>query len=105
MNVSSTSSFSVTVARYLRTPSQPNAKPKSAAPKAATNGATRGGRKVGRAGRGRGRPKRKTADELDAEMVDYFDATAATNGAPDDGNVATNGAEQGVVEETMDEIS
>lgn len=62
-------------------------------------------RKAGRAGRGRGRPKRKTADELDAEMVDYFDANAATNGATVDGAAATNGAGQGVTEEVMDEIS
>ena len=42
-----------------------------------------------RHGRNAGRPKAKTADELDAEMVDYFDANAV-NGAA--GAEATNGA-------------
>ena len=70
----------------------PKNQPKSAAPKPATSGtATRGGRTRGRGRRGRnaGRPKAKTADELDAEMVDYFDANA-TNGTA--GAEATNGA-------------
>ena len=87
--------------------------PKSAAAKPATNGtATRGGRAGGRGarrGRNVGRPKAKTADELDAEMVDYFDANAAngTSATTDaagtvNGAVApaTNGEEVG-----MDEIS
>ena len=70
----------------------PKNQPKSAAPKPATNGtATRGGRTRGRGRRGRnaGRPKAKTADELDAEMVDYFDANAANGTA---GAEAANGA-------------
>jgi len=70
----------------------PKNQPKSAAPKPATSGtATRGGRTRGRGRRGRnaGRPKAKTADELDAEMVDYFDANAASGTA---GTEATNGA-------------
>ncbi|KAL9072892.1 MAG: hypothetical protein Q9161_003263 [Pseudevernia consocians] len=87
--------------------------PKSVAAKSATNGtATRGGRVGGRGarrGRNAGRPKAKTADELDAEMVDYFDAnaangTAATTDAAATVNgsaaPATNGEETG-----MDEIS
>ena len=62
-----------------------------------------------RRGRNAGRPKPKTADELDAEMVDYFDAnaadgTAATTDATATVNgraaPATNGEEIG-----MDEIS
>ena len=92
---------------------QGKSQPKSAAPKPATNGtATRGGRVGGRGarrGRNAGRPKAKTADELDAEMVDYFDAnaangTAATTDAAATMNgaaaPATNGEEIG-----MDEIS
>ncbi|CAD6576518.1 MAG: argininosuccinate synthetase [Alectoria sarmentosa] len=87
--------------------------PKSAAAKPATNGtATRGGRAGGRGarrGRNVGRPKAKTADELDAEMVDYFDANAAngTSATTDAAGTvngaaapATNGEEIG-----MDEIS
>jgi len=79
------------------------AKPKSAALKPVTNGTSaRGGRAGRRGGRG-ARPKRKTADELDAEMVDYFDATATTNGAV---NGVTDGAAQpAATEEVMDEIS
>ena len=62
-----------------------------------------------RRGRNAGRPKAKTADELDAEMVDYFDANAASGTAAttdSSGTVngasapATNGEEIG-----MDEIS
>ncbi|KAM0804530.1 hypothetical protein BDR22DRAFT_969852 [Usnea florida] len=92
---------------------QGKGQPKSAAAKPATNGtATRGGRVGGRGarrGRNAGRPKAKTADELDAEMVDYFDAnaangTAATTDAAATVNgstaPATNGEEIG-----MDEIS
>ena len=83
--------------------SQPNGKPRSAGPKPATNGvSTRGARKAGRGGKGRGRPKRKTADELDAEMVDYFDAPGTNGVTAVDG---TGAAGQGVTEEVMDEIS
>lgn len=88
--------------------SQSKAQPKSAAAgKATTNGAsTRGGRARGRGGRKAGRPKRKTADELDAEMVDYFDANAATNGAAVDESAAMNGTAQPVAnDDGMDEIS
>lgn len=76
--------------------SQPKSQPKSAATtKAAGNagaGANAGG-KSGRGGRGRrggrnARPARKTAEELDSEMVDYFgnNGTATTEaGATTDG--------------------
>ncbi|KAG7006468.1 pyridoxal reductase [Physcia stellaris] len=85
---------------------QSKAQPKSAAAtKATTNGAsTRGGRARGRGGRKAGRPKRKTAEELDEEMVDYFDVNAATNGAAVDG--AVNGTAQAAAnDDGMDEIS
>ena len=93
---------------FLTLNSQSKAQPKSAAAgKATTNGAsTRGGRARGRGGRKAGRPKRKTADELDAEMVDYFDANAATNGAVVDESAAMNGTAQPVAnDDGMDEIS
>ncbi|KAL8936534.1 MAG: hypothetical protein Q9216_004877, partial [Gyalolechia sp. 2 TL-2023] len=84
-------------------------KPVTAA-KPATNGATtRGGRAQGRGGRrGRnaGRAKPKTADELDAEMVDYFDPTN-TNGVIQGGDAATtNGTAQTAanLDAGMDEI-
>lgn len=63
--------------------SPPKAQPKSAAvTKAGANNAaasTRGkAGKRGRGGRARpARPAKKTAEELDSEMADYFDATAA----------------------------
>ncbi|PMD27637.1 hypothetical protein NA56DRAFT_615502 [Hyaloscypha hepaticicola] len=68
-----------------RITSQPKPQPKSAATTKGT-GATRG---RGKAGRGKGtarsaRPAKKTAEELDSEMVDYWQAGAAateTNGA------------------------
>lgn len=53
-------------------------KPKSAAAAATTNSKATRGRPAKRGGRtGRGKPK--TADELDAEMTDYF--VPKTNGA------------------------
>ncbi|KAL4939698.1 hypothetical protein BDV06DRAFT_224755 [Aspergillus oleicola] len=65
-------------------------------PKPATNAKqpTRGtrGRKR-RTGGGAGRPKPKTAEELDAEMVDYFN-TSNENGASGDANAAAGGAAQ-----------
>jgi hypothetical protein len=81
--------------------SKPKAQPKQAgATKSTDKNSTRA-----RRGRSAGRPKRKTAEELDAEMTDYFggnapagaDATATTNG-----NAAgANGGE----DLGMDEIS
>jgi len=48
--------------------------------KESTRGGTSGGARGGHGnGRNAGRPKRKTADELDAEMTDYFGASQ-TNG-------------------------
>jgi THO complex subunit 4 len=75
-------------------------KPKSQA--ASTNGAT-GDKKAKKEKSGRaGRPKAKTAEELDAEMQDYFGsgeaATAPTNGAQP---AASNGADTGMVDEVM----
>ena len=81
--------------------------PKTAAPKAATGpkNAARGGKAArGRNGRGRaGRPKPKTADELDAEMADYFDPNAPA-GSNTENVPATNGA-AGADDIGMDEIS
>lgn len=76
------------------------------ADKSATNGAaTRGGRAArgrgGRRGRNAGRAKPKTADELDAEMVDYFDPS---NGAGD-AAANTNGTAQPTGDAGMDEIA
>jgi len=56
----------------------------------------------GRSGSGSGREKRKTADELDAEMADYFDGgntqtgAATTTGAP-----ATNGGDIGMDDDVL----
>ncbi|KAK4494198.1 hypothetical protein PRZ48_014496 [Zasmidium cellare] len=73
---------------------QQKKKQKDVPAKATTNGAakTNKPKKSGRAGR----PKKKTAEELDAEMQDYFgsgEAPAATNGAP-----AANGGDTGMEE-------
>lgn len=92
----------------------PKAQPKSAtATKANANGAAKGGHAAVRAAKpkkGRpNRPKPKTAEELDAEMTDYFGGN--TNGAPGaavvaDG-MATGAAEPAANGEDlgMDEIS
>jgi len=72
----------------------------------ATNGRGRTKGRGAKRGRNAGRPKAKTADELDAEMTDYFGepviATAATDGAAATNGAAatTNGGEIG-----MDDIS
>jgi len=76
------------------------AKPKSAtnvAPKSAIGprGRTRRGGPPGRGGRS-GRPKVKTAEELDAEMADYWDGNVqAPAGGTSDGAQYTNSAAQG----------
>lgn len=74
--------------------STPKSQPKSAA---ANNGITANGRGRGRTRRGRtsGRGKPKSAQELDAEMTDYFDdgATGATGGEANQAPVV-NGAAQ-----------
>ncbi|KAI4193714.1 MAG: hypothetical protein LQ346_003856, partial [Caloplaca aetnensis] len=83
-------------------------KPATAAKAVTEKTATRG-RGRGRGGRGRnaGRPKAKTADELDAEMVDYFDTNATTTQGTDAAAVATNGTAQpaATLDSGMDEIS
>ncbi|KAL8861132.1 MAG: hypothetical protein Q9178_002346 [Gyalolechia marmorata] len=89
--------------------------PKAAtAAKPTTNGAgtrddTRGRGRGARRGRNAGRAKAKTADELDAEMVDYFDTNAANGTAQGTDAAATNGAVQPVANGAddlgMDEIS
>jgi THO complex subunit 4 len=91
---------------------QPRVQPKPAtAGKAANDSvATRGrGRgRGGRRGRTAGRGKPKTADELDAEMVDYFDATGASGGNTGTDAAATNGAAPNAANGDdlgMDEIS
>ena len=75
--------------------SQPKSQPKSAATTKATTSAAGGNALGGRAGRrGRGgrarnsRPAKKTAEELDSEMADYFDNGGAA--ATETGD-ATNG--------------
>jgi len=70
---------------------------------AATGRGARGGR-AGRSGRGGrvGRGKPKTAEDLDAEMADYFvgNGAAGTDGANGDAPVTNGGEDQG-----MDEVS
>ncbi|KAI3392498.1 hypothetical protein diail_5633 [Diaporthe ilicicola] len=88
--------------------SQPKATPKSAAAdKASAKGAkpAAGGRggaagKRGRAGRPKNaRPAKKTADELDAEMADYFDG--AKSGGDATAAAATNGGDAAMEDEVL----
>lgn len=68
----------------------------------------RGRGRGGRRGRNAGRSKPKTADELDAEMVDYFDAPGATGGNNGTDGTAINGAAPAAANGEdlgMDEIS
>lgn len=56
--------------------------PKSAtAPKKTDTGKKQGGRDAAKTKRAP-RPKKKTAEELDAEMTDYFGTNGNSNGAP-----------------------
>lgn len=87
-----------------------NPKPATSA-KPPTRGTTtrEGGRGRGiRRGRNAGRAKAKTADELDAEMSDYFGATGA-NGTTGTDAALVNGTNQpianGEADLGMDEIS
>jgi THO complex subunit 4 len=90
--------------------SQPKSQPKSAATTKATANAGGGGASGGRAGRrGRGgharnsRPAKKTAEELDSEMADYFDnggAVATETGAVTNG-VAQPAANGDVMEDEV----
>lgn len=67
---------------------QPKAQPKPATEAKAG----RRNRRAARRGKASGRPKRKTAEELDAEMEDYF--VTNENGAPAEGNAPVNGQAQ-----------
>jgi len=75
----------------------PKAQPKSAASTKANGNSTRGKNARGRGGKtGRNaRPAKKTAEELDSEMVDYWNsgatATEGENAANGAGQVAANG--------------
>lgn len=73
-----------------------------------SRGGIRGRGRGVRRGRNAGRAKPKTADELDAEMMDYFDATGNNGTVGADGGVATNGAAQaatnGGIDSGMEEI-
>ncbi|KAG6360620.1 hypothetical protein INS49_011684 [Diaporthe citri] len=88
--------------------SQPKATPKSAAAdKASGKGAkpAAGGRggaagKRGRGGRAKSaRPTKKTADELDAEMADYFDG--AKSGGDATATAVTNGGDAAMEDEVL----
>jgi len=89
--------------RIAQPKGQAKPQPKSAAPKADTNGATGAGtRGKGRRARGRvgrnSRPAKKTAEELDSEMADYFDNAGAATTEP-----ATNGAQPATNGDAMDD--
>lgn len=73
--------------------------PKSAASKHGANGAKAGpAAKTAKKGAPRrarnGRPSKKTAEELDSEMADYFDGSAANTGNAEGAAPATNGDAQ-----------
>ena len=94
---------------FLTLSRQPKKAKEAGAVKTASTGDTTRGSKRGRGGGGRGqnagRRKPKTADELDAEMVDYFDPSAV-NGT--DGANNANGGQpvvNGGAGVEMDEIS
>lgn len=67
---------------------KPQPKPATATKKAA---ATKAGVKKPRKGRNPARGKPKTAEELDAEMQDYFNDNTATTGQDGDTAMVTNG--------------
>ncbi|KAI9375228.1 hypothetical protein BJX61DRAFT_181395 [Aspergillus egyptiacus] len=71
---------------------QGKAQPKPATAAKTANAGRGRGRRPRKAGARPNRPKTKTAEELDAEMVDYFNS--AENSAPADNNAAATGAPQ-----------
>ena len=76
-------------------------------PKAATNGAdgtAKGARNTKKKSGRAGKPKPKTAEELDAEMQDYFGG-GETNGAAPAANGAPQAAPATGDDAAMDEIS
>jgi THO complex subunit 4 len=89
----------------------PKAQPKSAvATKAAANGTgKKGATKAKKRGKNSNRPKPKTAEELDAEMTDYFAANNNGTTTMTDANGAATGNAQpaatGGEDLGMDEIS
>jgi len=79
--------------RIVQSKATPKVTPKSAAATKATTVAGTGVRGKLRGRRGRNpRPTKKTAEELDSEMADYWESGANVTG-PDSG-AATNGAAQ-----------
>lgn len=70
--------------------SQPKSQPKPASAAKAGRKRERGGRAS--RGRNAGRRKPKTAEELDADMADYFGDAPANNDANNAAPAATNGA-------------
>lgn len=88
---------------YLTCNSAPKSQPKSAANTKASDADKAGsrGKARGRGGRARNpRPAKKTAEELDSEMADYFDNGAAANGTE---AAATNGAQPAANGDAMDD--
>lgn len=86
--------------------SQPKSQPKSAAAPKKNEAATRGKNARGRGGKARNpRPAKKTAEELDSEMVDYWNNGAAateTEGAANGaGQVASNGGDANMDDEIL----
>ena len=80
-----------------------NAAKKANGPAPATNGAgqAKGRGRGGKSGRA-GRPKKKTADELDAEMMDYFGpGETATNGTAQPAAAKADGDAGMVVDDVM----
>lgn len=84
---------------------QPKPHPKSAAASKATANTARaeaGKGKRGRGGKARNaRPAKKTAEELDSEMVDYFVAAAPTDAVPAVAPVAATGGDAPMEDEIL----
>lgn len=79
-------------------------KPKPATEtKAATGKAARGRGRAGRGGRNAGRPKPKTAEELDAEMQDYFTGPAEGDTAMETNGGAVQPVANGTADAGMDD--
>lgn len=79
-------------------------KPKPATEtKAAPGKAARGRGRAGRGGRNAGRPKPKTAEELDAEMQDYFTGPAEGDTAMETNGGAVQPVANGTADAGMDD--
>lgn len=76
-------------------------KPKTNGAAATTNGAGKGKNTRAKKSRRAGKPKKKTVEELDADMADYYGGDSATANATAQPAPAAAGGDTGMVDEVL----